>query len=88
MKIGQRVTVVYEKLKDCDTYFMKRVKGRAGTVDSYKNGYIQVLLDNDRATTPFYPSELMPERIYSTNLAKKIYPNWEEEDGWLYPKNS
>lgn len=26
--------------------------------------------------------------VKSTRLAKKIYPDWEEKNGWLYPKIS
>ena len=87
-KIGQKVSVIYENLIGCDDGFKKRVKGKKGEVVYYRNEYIEVLLDGFMTYTPFYPCELMPERIYSTKLSKKLYPNLEEKNGWLYPKNS
>lgn len=35
-----------------------------------------------------YESEMEYACIKATDLAKFMYPEWEEKDGWLYPKNS
>ena len=37
---------------------------------------------------PYNESEYKYTKVKATELSKFMYPEWEEKDGWLYPKVS
>lgn len=93
--------ILYRAGECCGDYTVKELMGEIGVVEYschgsefcisvifYKDKFNDYEGKNGKSCNLLFRENEITKALKSTKLSKKLYPNWEEKDGWLYPKNN
>ena len=79
-RIGDFVRVLYS---DSLTKSQEKAIGRTFEITDKIRGYYKLTTHED-INGFFRAKEIELAKVVSNKLSRKLYPNWEEKDGYLY----